>query len=196
MDFPGLSLPSLYIKENAIGVIVRDIISRLKAQGFRVIAIVNGHGAKYHLMSLIRVAVEETEPGKAVVLHALAFDIGPGKGGHAERYETGFMQAYFPDTVDLEALPPLPSPLKNTETGILDGPTCDSRPTPDFTVRPEQDPRYAKVEEGHQDVANGVQRIGKQVREALETWSDPKTSAWSTSRILGFDVPARRTRGD
>jgi hypothetical protein len=145
-------------------------------------------------MSLIRIAVEETEPGKVAVLHALAFDVGPGKGGHAERYETGFMQAYFPDTVDLSALPPLPTPLKNTETGILDGPTCDSKPTADFTVRPEQDPRIAKVEEGYQDVATGVKRISKQIHEALETWSDPTASAWSASRILGFDFPGSESR--
>jgi len=192
MDFPGLLLPSLYIKENAIGVIVRDIVNRLKTQGFRVIAIVNGHGAQYHLLSLIRIAVEETEPGKVVVLHTLAFDIGPGKGGHAERFETGFMQAYFPDTVDLQALPPLPTPLKNTEVGILDGPTCDKKPTPDYTVRLEQDPRVAKVEEGNEDVVTGVKRISKQVLEALETWSDPKASAWTATRILGYDFPARR----
>ena len=194
MDFPGFLLPSLYLKENAIGVIVREIVNRLKTQGFRVIVIVNGHGAKYHLMSLIRIAIEETEPGKAVVLHALAFDVGPGKGGHAERYETGFMKAYFPDTVDLEALPPLPTPLKNTEIGVLDGPTCESKPTPDFTVRSEQDPRNANVEEGHQDLANGVKRISKQVREALESWSDPNASAWSASRILGFEISEEQMR--
>jgi creatinine amidohydrolase len=192
MDFPDLIFTSMYIKENAIGIIVREIVNRLKSQGFRVIVIVNGHGAKYHLMSLIRIAVEETEPGKAVVLHALAFDIGPGKGGHAERYETGFMRAYYPETVDLEVLPALPKPLKNTEHGILDGPTCESRPTPDYTVRSEQDPRISKVEEGYMDVSNGVKRISKQVREALESWSDPKASAWNTSRILGFDYTARR----
>ncbi len=192
MDFPGLSLPSLYVVENSFMTAVRELVRALKRQMFRVIVIVNGHGAKYHMSGLMRVAVEESEPGKHAVLHALAFDIAPGKGGHAERYETGFMEAYFSKTVDLNALPALPAPLKNIETGILDGPTCEGKPTSDFTVRPEQDPRFAKVEEGYQDVKNGVRRVSEQVREALDTWSDPKANAWAPKRVLGFDSYIRQ----
>ena len=189
MDFPGLSLPSLYIQETALGVILHDLVRALKVQRFKVIVLCNGHGARHHQGMLMRVAVEETEPGKVAVLHALAFDVSPGKGGHAERYETGFMRAYYPDTVDLDALPSLPIPIKNVETGILDGPTCKAKPMPDFTVRPEQDPRNSSVEEGLEDVRNAVQRIGKQVQEALATYSDPNYPAWSRSRILGGDWP-------
>lgn len=195
MDFPALPLPSLYLSEGPFLTIVHELVRALKRQGFRVIAIVNGHGAKYHVQGLMRVAVEESEPGKVAVLHALAFDIGPGRGGHAERYETAFMQAYYPETVDLSALPALPTPIKNTETGILDGPTCDGEPTPDYTVRLEQDPRMADVEEGFEDVANGVRRVGEQVRRALASWSDPKAVAWASERILGFDFPPTKTQG-
>ncbi len=187
MDFPDLALPSLYIVESSFMTIVRELVRGLKRQMFRIIVIVNGHGAKYHMTGLMRVAVEESEPGKHAVVHALAFDITPGKGGHAERYETGFMQAYFPNTVDLYSLPELPLPIKNMETGILDGPTCEGRPTPDFTVRSEQDPRFAKVEEGHQDLANGVERVSKQVKEAMRTWQDPKANLWAPVRVLGFE---------
>jgi creatinine amidohydrolase len=187
MDFPELGFPSLYVEEHAFGVIVHEIVRSLKRQRYRVIVLVNGHGAKYHLGALIRIAVEESEPGEVAVLHGLAFDIGPGKGGHAERYETGFMLAYYQDTVDLNALPQLPTPLSNVATGILDGPTCEGKPTPDHTIRLDQDPRTASVEEGNRDVTNGVERIGNQVREALKTWSDPNYSAWAPDRILGFD---------
>lgn len=187
MDFPDLPLPSLYIVESSFMVVVRELVRVLRRQLFRVIVIVNGHGAKYHMSGLMRLAVEESVPGELAVLHAMAFDIGPGKGGHAERYETGFIQAYYPESVDLTALPKLPTPLKNTETGILDGPTCEGKPTPDFTVRSDQDPRYARAEEGYQDVANGVQRVSRQVKSALETWADPEAIAWSPMRILGFD---------
>ncbi len=195
MDFPGLSFPSLYVEEHAMGVIVHEMVRALKRQHYRVIVIVNGHGAMYHLTALIRIAVEESVPGEVAVLHGLAFDVGPGKGGHAERYETGFMLADYPDTVDLGALPPLPTPLRNVENGILDGPTCEGKPTPDYTVRLEQDPRQASVEEGRQDVRNGVERIGNQVKAALKTWSDPGYTAWSPDRILGFD-PAIFARAD
>jgi creatinine amidohydrolase/Fe(II)-dependent formamide hydrolase-like protein len=192
MDFPGLSLPSLYIVESSFMTIVRELVRALKRQRFRVIAMVNGHGARYHVSGLMRVAVEESDPGEAAVLLTMAFDVGPGKGGHAERYETGFMKAYYPETVDMGALPPFPTPLKNVETGILDGPTCDGKPTADYTVRPEQDPRSGTVEEGLQDVQTGVKRISKQVREALETWSDPHAIAWSNARIFGFDFPPKQ----
>lgn len=187
MDFPDLSLTSLYIVESSFMTIVRELVRGLKRQNFRVVVILNGHGAKYHMSGLMRLAVEESAPGELAVVHAMAFDIGKDKGGHAERYETAFMQAYYPETVDLSALPPLPQPLKNTLTGILDGPTCEGKPTADFTVRENQDPRHAMVDEGYQDVINGVQRVGRQVREALETWKDPKAIAWSPSRIIGLD---------
>jgi creatinine amidohydrolase len=187
MDFPGLSLTSLYIDEDIFLNVVRELIKGLKIQGFRVITIVNGHGGKFHVIGLIKTAIQETEPGKVAVLHAFAADIGPGKGGHAERGETAFMQAFFPDTVKLDALPPLPTPLKNVEHGVLDAPTCEGKPTPDYTVRMEQDPRNANIEEGFEATKSVVSRVSNQIGEALKTWDDPKFPAWSPSRILGFD---------
>ncbi len=171
MDFPTLPLPSLYVRDHAMGTLLHDLVGALKRQLFRLIVMVNGHGAKYHVVTLERIAAEETEPGKVAVIHGFAFDVGPGKGGHAERYETGFLMAYYPDTVDLSTLPSLPTPLKNVETGILDGPTCVGKPTADFTVRPEQDPRHASAEEGFQDVVNGVRRIGAQMKKAMESFT-------------------------
>jgi creatinine amidohydrolase len=167
MDFPGLPLPSLYVADNAMGVVIHELVRGLKAQKFRVIALVNGHGGKYHVETLKRIAAEESEPGAFAVIFAFAFDVSPGKGGHAERYETGFSEAYYPNTVNLKALPPSPEPIKNVETGILDGPTCLGQPTSDFSVRPEQDPRNATVEDGYQDVRNGVERLGAQIRQGL-----------------------------
>ena len=130
------------------------------------------------------------------MLHGLAFDIGPGKGGHAERYETGFMLAYFPETVDLGALPLLPTPLSNVVTGILDGPTCEGKPTSDYTNRKDPDPRTVSAEEGNQGVIHGVQRIGDQVRAVLRTWSGPNYTAWSPDHILGFDPKIFTERRD
>ena len=187
MDFPGLALTSLYIDEEIFLSAVRELIKGLKIQGFRVITIVNGHGGKFHVIGLIKTAIQETEPGKVAVLHSFAGDVGQGKGGHAERGETAFMQAFFPDTVNLDALPPLPTPLKIVEHGILDAPTCEGKPTPDYTVRLEQDPRNASSAEGFEGIKPVVSRISNQIREALETWDDPEYPAWSPSRILGFD---------
>src|SRR3990172_587960 len=70
MDYPGFSLPSLYIEESAMGVIVHEIIRALKRQEFRVIVITNGHGATNHRATLQRIAVEQSEPGRGAVLLA------------------------------------------------------------------------------------------------------------------------------
>jgi creatinine amidohydrolase len=169
MDFPGLPLLSLYIEESAFGVIVRELIRGLKQQEFKVITVVNGHGGHNHLTTLKRICVEETERGRVEVLNGFAFDTATVKDGHAERYETGFMRAYYTDTIDLSALPPLPTPLKNVEYGILDEETCLGDPTPDFTVRMKQDPRYSDVEAGKKDLENGVRRISQQVNAALKS---------------------------
>ncbi len=170
MDFPGLALPSLYIEESAFGVIVHELVRGLKRQGFKLIVLVNGHGGKFHMIALDRIAAEESEPGQVAVIHGFPLDTSPNRkqlGGHAEKGETSFMMAYYPETIDLGALPPLPKPLKNLELGILDGPTCIGQPTPDFTVRENQDPRYATPEEGREELANAVRIISEKIRQAL-----------------------------
>ncbi len=77
------------------------------------------------------------------------------------------MAAYFPETVDLTALPSLPAPVITYETGVLDQPTCAGEPAADFSICREQDPRYATAAQGRADVAGEVQRISKKVRDAL-----------------------------
>jgi creatinine amidohydrolase/Fe(II)-dependent formamide hydrolase-like protein len=166
MDFPGLALSSLYVEDSAFGVIVHEVIRALKRQAFQVIAIINGHGGRNHLVTLDRIAVEETEPGAIAVAHIFALHAGDS-GGHAERGETSVMLGYYPETVDLAALPPPSIPLRNTEFGILDHPTCVGEPTPDFTVRPEQDPRDASAEEGRTVTAQRVRYIVDKVQAAL-----------------------------
>ena len=166
MDFPGFSLPSLYVEDSAFGVIMHEMIRALKRQQFRVIAVINGHGGRNHLVTLDRIVDEESEPGRVAVQHVFALRAGD-LGGHAERGETAFMLAYYPDTVDMTTLPPLPEPLKNREFGILDHPTCMGEPMPDFTVRPEQDPRYATVADGRAAMERKVLYVAERVRQAL-----------------------------
>jgi creatinine amidohydrolase len=166
MDFPGLSLPSLYIEESAFGVIVREVVGGLKRQAFRVIVLVNGHGAPNHRATLSRLAAEESEPSRVAVLFAGAMEDMRYRG-HAELGETSFMLAHYPDTVELTALPPGGAPIGNLAFGILDGPTCAGQPSPDYTVRPEQDPRRASAARGRDDLAYESGRIAAKVREAL-----------------------------
>ncbi len=171
MDFPAFPLPSLYSEESALGVLTNDLIGALKRQQWKVIVIVNGHGGPNHRTMLARIAAEQTDQGKVAVVFANSFVISPTEGGHANRGEISSLMAYYPDTVDLGTLPPLPTPLKNLEYGVLDAPTCRGNPTPDFSVRLEFDPRNAQPEEGRQDVATQGARIAKLAREALATVS-------------------------
>lgn len=167
MDFPDLPLPSLYVEDSAFGVIVHEVIRALKRQLFKVIVVVNGHGGKYHLITLNRIVAEESEPGKVIVLHGFHLDRGENKGGHAEKWETGLMLALYGDSVDLNALPEPPAPLKNTEFGILDLPTCRGEPTSDFTVRLEQDPRFASEEQGRKNFDTEVYNLARIALDAL-----------------------------
>lgn len=166
MDFPAFPLPSLYIEESAFGVIVREIVRGLKRQAFRVVVLVNGHGAPNHRATLGRIAIEESEPGRVAVLLVGAL-LDTRVRGHAELRETSYMMAYYPDTVDLAALPPLPAPLITFQTGVLDQPTCAGEPASDFSIRREQDPRYATSAQGREDVTSEVRRITQKVRDAL-----------------------------
>jgi creatinine amidohydrolase len=166
MDYPGFTLPSLYIEESAFGLIIREVIRGLKRQAFRVIVLVNGHGAANHRATLTRIVTEESEPGEVTVL-LTGYLYDTRYRGHAELGETSFLMAYHPDTVDLTTLPPPSTPLDYRRFGILDKPTVAGEPTPGFVVCPEQDPRRATADQGREDVAHESSHIAEKVREAL-----------------------------
>jgi creatinine amidohydrolase len=166
MDFPGFPLPSLYLEESALGVVVREIIRGFKRQAFQVIVIVNGHGAPNQRALLGRLAVEESRPGHVSVLLTGAL-LDTRIRGHAEIREASYMVAYFPESVDLTALPARPEPLRTYETGILDQPSLAGHPAPDFSIGAEQDPRSATAAQGREDVASETRRITAKVRAAL-----------------------------
>jgi creatinine amidohydrolase len=92
MDFPGFPVKSLYFEESVLGITVREFVRRLKAEPYRLIVLVNFHGAGNHGRMLDRIALEETdEPRVRVIRPALAGrprwrDIDPG---HADKWETG-----------------------------------------------------------------------------------------------------------
>jgi creatinine amidohydrolase len=171
MDYPGFALPSLYTEESALGVIVREVIRGLKRQQFKVIALVNGHGALNHRTTLLRVAAETSEPGRVTVL--LAGYLYDGRyREHAAIGETSYLLAYHPEAVDLAALPPLPEPLRYREFGILDRQTVVGSPSPGFAVAEEHDPRHASADRGRADVAYESDQIARRVTEALAALRD------------------------
>ncbi|MCA0458297.1 MAG: creatininase family protein [Chloroflexi bacterium] len=171
MDFPDNSMKSLYSMEDVLAFVVRARLELVIEQGYKLIVIVNGHGAANHMATLDRLAKEYTARGGAKVLFTTAFDPSPDGTyniGHADALETSLMLALEPESVDIPALLPLSEPLKNTGWGIVDGDTFSGRPTPDYTLRPNDDPRLnASAEQGEAALKGDVERLSKQVHSAL-----------------------------
>jgi creatinine amidohydrolase len=170
MDFPANSLKSLYCREEFLALLVREVLELLVRQGYRLIVIVNGHGASNHLAVLDRLSAEYTARGPARVLTIFAWaeeeQDAPGVG-HATAGETSRIMALYPETVDLSALPPVEEPLRNVDWAIVDSLTFSGQPTADFTTR--DDPRVgASPERGEEDLQRSVLHIAREVAAALK----------------------------
>lgn len=178
MDFPANSVASLYSPEDLFGVVMRARLDLLIWQAYRLVVMVNGHGATNHVAVLDRLAAEYSSAGLMRVLHVSAFapdSDGVHRIGHADALETSLMLALHPEAVDLGALPALPAPLPNTEYAIVDAPTFDGHPTPDHTVAPEHDPRQAaSAERGQAALAASAAWVAGCVRAALEDIGWPR----------------------
>lgn len=160
MDYPGFVLPSLYVEESVMGVVLHELIRALKRQDFKVIVIVNGHGASNQLSTLKRVATETSEPGAVTVL-VTGYRFDTEYREHAAIRETSYVLGHYSDSVDFSTLPPTSEALSYAEFGILDGPVCMGNPSQGFAVRHEEDPRIAAPELGRQDVAGEADRIAE-----------------------------------
>jgi creatinine amidohydrolase/Fe(II)-dependent formamide hydrolase-like protein len=180
MDFPANNYRSFYFREEVFALVLRDVIGMAKANGYRVVRIVNGHGAENQLAVIARLCAELDDPcGQRVIANAPKTSAkrrkaGPAmkakkvSGGHATSDETSTMMAFEPDTVHLDRLPPRSRPLRCADFAIVDGPTFDCLPTPDHTVRPEVDPRtQSSAAEGRRRVEARAQEIAAQVSEML-----------------------------
>jgi creatinine amidohydrolase len=172
MDFPDNPVKSLYFEEGVFAVMVREILRLLKADGYRLLVIVNGHGAENHQRTLRRLAIEETHPPDVQVVYTMPFvPTGPPFSaiGHAEKIETSIMMALMPDRVDVRTLPPKSLPLRSRDYGIVDGKTFDGYPTPDFTLRSESDPRDASGELGQGILAAEVDLLAQTIQRYVQS---------------------------
>jgi len=170
MDFPANSLPSIYIPEEVLALIIRANLPLLAKMGFQLAVLVSGHAATNQIEVLERLAAEFTAEGPIQVLVSLPFVAGQDgemKVGHASRGETSAMMALHPESVKLDALPPASEPLPNTRWAIVDYATFAGRPTADRTVRTDDDPRRASPEYGRENLERAVDEILDQVRDAL-----------------------------
>ena len=170
MDFPGFPVKSLYIDESVLGVLLRDLLRALRRQGFRLVVLVNGHGAPNHQAVLRRLALESSHPDAPAVAMLTAWiprTPSAASPGHADRFETSIMCATRAEDVDLGLLPPQPEPIRYADYGIVDGGAFDGHPQPGFAVPPSSDPRLSSAEEGITILAQEVDALAAAVASLL-----------------------------
>jgi len=168
MDFPGLPMHSLYLPEEVLAIVVRSYLDLLARRGYRLIVLLNGHGADNQIQTLQRLATEFSNTGasKALMMMPVVRTLGDYyNGSHATRVETAIMQAVT-KSVDLAELPE--GPLRNTELAVVDQPTFEGQPNADFTVRAEDDPRRATPAEGEQHLISITADLAQVIRKELK----------------------------
>jgi len=177
MDFPTARWKSHYAPEQVFAQVLANEIEGLVAQGYRVVAVVNGHGAASQQETIRRLCAHYTRRPETVVAGELAF---PGDldlanlAGHADRFETSLMLHYQAgdedargDAVDLSRLPDRATPIRYPDFSVVDGPGFTRSPPADRVVR--EDPRDATRELGAKLCGEAVDKILATVRAALES---------------------------
>ncbi len=163
-DVPKNTLKSFYFREEVFALIVREYLRILSEQDFRLIVIVNGHGAANQIETLQRLAVEFShETGSRVIVTGTFGRISEMDDyeGHGTKAETSLQMYVRPENVDLHMLPD--GPLKNTDFGINGGKVYALQPNETGTIEKECDPRDASAQLGRQYLDAAVQEIVKAV---------------------------------
>lgn len=164
MDFPSATWKSHYYQEHLFGLMVASTLEMLISQGYKVIVIVNGHGAWNQLETLDRLSKHYSHTTDAVVVWKLAMvrDVSERDlAGHADLVETSLMLHYEKEVfggqkiVDLSALPPRAVPIRYPDFSVVDGPGFSEKPSPDRIVL--TDPRDATLEKGKRIFDDTVQ---------------------------------------
>jgi creatinine amidohydrolase len=171
MDFPAnRSMRSLYSPEDIFGVIMRERLRQLIDQEYKLIVLVNGHGADNHIRVLTRLSSEFSQTkGVSVCFPQIlnpTGDVLPMDYGHANLPETALMMRLHPGDVRMDILPPKPVPMFNTDYAIVDGETFQGNPSQDRTVR--GDPRDATAVDGDVIYQRAVRMISATVRAEMQ----------------------------
>ena len=169
MDFPGMALPSFYTPEEQFALVVRWTFDQLARHGFKLIVVVNGHGATNQIDTLQRLIAEFNARGTARWLYTFTLDYVTTEAGHATLTETAAIMALDRGRVDLSALPPADQPISIPAFGIANEITFSGQPTPDHTVHAEADPRRATLDLGRLNFATAVTRLCEVVQAAWKT---------------------------
>jgi creatinine amidohydrolase len=149
MDFPANSLPSLYLPEEVLAIVVRHQIVLLARMGFRHVVLVNGHGGRNHVAALKRIAAELSADGRCRVHYVFTFPEGAGtwsRRHHASTDETAVMMHLQPETVRTAALPPPGQPIRAKDFAVVDDDAFAGKTLPAGTLT--EDPRTATASLG------------------------------------------------
>lgn len=120
MDVPATSVKSCYFPEEAFGMILREYLLRIVEQRFRLVVVVNGHGASGQLAAGERLAKEFTHTTPATVLFTRAMqklEEDDQRLGHANISETSMQMYISGDSVDLDKLPAPGGAAENLRVG-------------------------------------------------------------------------------
>ncbi len=164
-------MKSAYIPEEVFALVVRATVdSLLQRMGYRAVVIVNGHGADNQRGVLDRLCAEYNAGGTRRlrwVYPGFPRSLVAGSIGHATAEESSMLTAMWPGCVDVSRLP-ASGPLRNVDHAVVDGDTFDGASTPDFTVRPEQDPRpHTRAETGERFVEEAAREAVAEIQEWL-----------------------------
>lgn len=170
MDVPKNSMKSYYAREDIFAVTVREYLRLLNQQGYKLIVIVNGHGAVGQRQTLSRLAIEFTNETDSYVLYHMidinTADFQPDFG-HGTLIETSLMRYLNDENVDLSELPPKSVGLKYTDWGIADDSVFAGNRTPGDCVI--HDPRDATPELGEKCFLNAVDNLCRAVQGVYKT---------------------------
>ena len=174
MDFPTATWKSHYYQEHLFAQVVANVVEMLIAGGYKVIVLVNGHGAWNQLETLDRLAKHYSHSTDTLVAWRLAFTLDVSEknlAGHADLFETSLMlhyqkSAYGCDSmVDLSQLPERGVPILYRDFSVVDGAGFSDNPSPGRVV--QTDPRDATEEKGKKIFEDTVQLFIKIAGEAL-----------------------------
>lgn len=174
MDFPTAVWKSHYYAEHIFALVVASQVEMLIRGGYKVIVIVNGHGAWNQLETLDRLARQYSHETDCLVVWKLAFTLDVSEknlAGHADVYETSLLMHYEKELgdgrrlVDLSALPPRSTPIRYPDFSVVDGPGFSEKPSPGRVV--QTDPRDATAEKGRRVYEDTVEMYVSLAREAL-----------------------------
>ena len=169
LDLPGNPLTSHYCLVEVFGLLIRERLDWVAANGYRIAVIVNGHGGGNQVRTTGRLAAEYTRTTGLTVLCGWPSPVdehGKLHWTHAGSEEVSLWMILSPESVDLSELPEEGQPLHCGEHTIVDLETFSGKPTPDGS--PRDDPRTgASVEYGERQMNLAARQLADMVTAAL-----------------------------